>query len=80
MKDTYDVVVVGGGPAGSVAARLAAAGGASVLLVEKRQEIGAPVRCAEAVGVDLMRAFIEPNPRWIDAEIETSGRMYCMVS
>jgi digeranylgeranylglycerophospholipid reductase len=69
MKDRYDVVVVGAGPAGSVAARLAAEGGASVLLVEKRQEIGTPVRCAEAVGVDLMRAFIEPSIRWIDAEI-----------
>ena len=53
MKLSYDVVVVGAGPAGSVAARLAAASGMSVLLVEKRQEIGVPVRCAEAIGLDL---------------------------
>ena len=69
MKSSYDVVVVGAGPAGSVAARRAAEAGLSVLLVEKRQEIGAPVRCAEAVGLDLMRAFIAPDERWIDATI-----------
>ncbi len=46
----YDVVVVGAGPAGSRAARYAAQGGLRVLLLEKRQQVGFPVRCAEAVG------------------------------
>ncbi len=41
-----------------------------MLLVEKRQEIGAPVRCAEAIGADLSRPFIEPDPRWIDARVD----------
>lgn len=45
----YDVVVVGAGPAGSMTAKWAAKGGASVLLVEKRQEIGSPVRCGEGI-------------------------------
>ena len=45
----YDVVVVGAGPAGSMAAKTAAENGLNVLLVEKRQEIGTPVRCAEGV-------------------------------
>ncbi len=71
MKPAYDVVVVGAGPAGSIAARRAAEGGLSVLLIEKRQEIGAPVRCAEAIGADLSRPFIEPDPRWIDATVNT---------
>ncbi len=69
MNSAYDVVVVGAGPAGSVAARLAAESGLKVLLIEKRQEIGAPVRCAEAVGMEATRRFIEPDPRWIDATI-----------
>ncbi|HVP20599.1 MAG TPA: NAD(P)/FAD-dependent oxidoreductase [Anaerolineaceae bacterium] len=69
MRPGYDVVVVGAGPAGSVAARKAAEGGLSVLLLEKRQEIGSPVRCAEAIGADLSRQFLEPNPRWVDATI-----------
>lgn len=44
----FDIVVVGAGPAGSSAARVAAQNGAKVLLLEKRQEIGAPKRCGEA--------------------------------
>ena len=39
------------------------------MLIEKRQEIGAPVRCAEAIGVELSRPFIEPDECWIDARI-----------
>lgn len=45
----YDVVVVGAGPAGSMTAKWAAKGGARVLLIEKRQEIGSPVRCGEGI-------------------------------
>ncbi|MGE5222020.1 MAG: geranylgeranyl reductase family protein [Omnitrophica WOR_2 bacterium] len=69
MNTAYDVVVIGAGPAGSVAARRAAESGLKVLLVEKRQEIGAPVRCAEAIGMEVTRPFIEPDPRWIDATV-----------
>ncbi len=69
MKSAYDVVVVGAGPAGAVAARRAAEGGLSTLLLEKRPEIGVPVRCAEAIGAELCLPFIQPDPKWIDAEI-----------
>ncbi len=65
----YDVVVVGAGPGGAVAAWKAAAAGLSVLLVEKRQEIGSPVRCAEGVGHEQLVAFLQPDPRWIAAEV-----------
>jgi digeranylgeranylglycerophospholipid reductase len=65
----YDVVVVGAGPAGSIAARTVAEAGLSVLLVEKRQEIGSPVRCAEGVGHELLTAFIAPDRRWISTEV-----------
>ncbi|MBI5034310.1 MAG: geranylgeranyl reductase family protein [Chloroflexi bacterium] len=69
IQRRYDVVVVGAGPGGSIAARTAAKAGLSVLLIEKRQEIGSPVRCAEGVGHDQLVAFIEPDLRWISAEI-----------
>ncbi|MBN1283768.1 MAG: NAD(P)/FAD-dependent oxidoreductase [Anaerolineae bacterium] len=69
MKSRYDVVVVGAGPAGSVAARCAAAGGLDVLLIEKRQEIGSPVRCAEAVGVESLRPYLALDSRWVNAEV-----------
>ncbi|MDD4748904.1 MAG: FAD-dependent oxidoreductase, partial [Methanosarcinaceae archaeon] len=42
----YDIIVVGAGPAGSTAAFYAARAGASVLLIEKKQEIGTPIQCA----------------------------------
>jgi digeranylgeranylglycerophospholipid reductase len=65
----YDLVVIGAGPAGSTAARTAAEAGLSVLLVEKRQEIGSPVRCAEGIGHGQLTAFIAPDPRWISTEV-----------
>jgi len=49
MAKDYDVVIVGAGPAGSMTAKFAAKGGAKVLMVEKRQEIGSPVRCGEGI-------------------------------
>ena len=45
----YDVVVVGAGPAGSMTAKWAAKNGARVLMIEKRQEVGSPVRCGEGI-------------------------------
>lgn len=69
LRGLYDVVVVGAGPGGSTAAQVAAEAGLSVLLLEKRQEIGSPVRCAEGVGHDALVAFIEPDPLWIAAEV-----------
>ena len=71
MKSRYDVIVVGAGPAGSTAARLAARGGLDVLLIEKHQEIGSPVRCAEAIGGESIRDYIEPEDRWINARISS---------
>jgi digeranylgeranylglycerophospholipid reductase len=68
-RSSYDLVVVGAGPGGSVAAQTAAEAGLSVLLLEKRQEIGSPVRCAEGVGHDRLVAFVEPDRRWVAAEI-----------
>ncbi len=48
MRNEYDVIVIGAGPGGSVAARELAKCGFSVLLLEKRERVGFPVRCGEA--------------------------------
>ena len=69
-SERYDLVVVGAGPAGSVAAWTAAELGLSVLLMEKRQEIGSPVRCAEGVPQESLLGFLEPEPAWISAEVD----------
>jgi len=73
LRHHYDVVVVGAGPAGSTAARYAAQAGLSVLLVDRRQEIGAPVQCAEGVAYEQLRPFVEPDPRWISATIRKAS-------
>jgi digeranylgeranylglycerophospholipid reductase len=72
VKSEYDVVVVGAGPAGSIAAKTAARKGLDVLLIEKRQEIGDPVRCAEGVSKVWLRKHIEPDMRWICADLKGS--------
>jgi digeranylgeranylglycerophospholipid reductase len=69
MKDSYDIVVVGAGPAGSMTAKYAAEKGLDVLLIEKRQEIGDPVRCAEGVAKKSLKNHIAPDPRWICADM-----------
>ena len=69
FKSSYDLIIVGAGPGGSTAACVAAQAGLAVLLLEKRQEIGSPVRCAEGVGHDQLLHFIEPDPRWIATEV-----------
>jgi digeranylgeranylglycerophospholipid reductase len=66
-----DVVVAGAGPAGSMTAKWAAKSGAKVLLLEKRQEIGSPVRCGEGMSKDwLPEVGITPSSRWINVEVE----------
>jgi digeranylgeranylglycerophospholipid reductase len=66
MRDEYDIVVVGAGPGGSIAARTAAEE-CDVLLIEKRQEIGSPVRCAEGVLKSALLEFAYPDKKWISS-------------
>ena len=48
----FDVVIVGAGPAGSTVARKVASAGFNVLIIDKRQELGAPIQCSGA-GVEM---------------------------
>ena len=72
MKSRYDVIVVGAGPGGSITAKTCAEAGLEVLLIEKRQEIGDPVRCAEGLGKEGLIRHIQPDKRWIAAEVKGS--------
>ena len=72
MKEMeYDVLVVGGGPGGSTAARYAAEKGASVLMIEKRQEIGSPVRCGEGISLGWLDDYrIKEDESWLIHRID----------
>jgi digeranylgeranylglycerophospholipid reductase len=73
MDSVVDVLVIGAGPAGSMAAKHAALGGARTLLIEKRQEIGTPVRCGEGIGKEwLAEAGVEVSREYIANEVTRS--------
>lgn len=65
-----DLVVVGAGPAGSMTAKAAAEAGLKVVMLEKRQEIGDPVRCAEGVSKASLKKLVDLDPVWISAEVK----------
>jgi digeranylgeranylglycerophospholipid reductase len=75
MSLSCDVVVVGAGPGGAMAAKAAAEAGLKVVMLEKRQEIGDPVRCAEGVSKRVLEDMIRPEPQWIAAEVK-GARIY----
>jgi digeranylgeranylglycerophospholipid reductase len=62
----YDVVIVGSGPAGATTARFAAAKGLSVLLVDKKQELGSPIQCSGAVSFNaLQQVGVQPSDEFV---------------
>src|SRR2546427_662060 len=71
MDRQVDVLVVGAGPTGSTAAKYAALGGADVLLIEKRSEIGTPVRCGEGVAKRWLEEIgLAPSREFICHEVD----------
>jgi digeranylgeranylglycerophospholipid reductase len=65
LQERYDVIVVGVGPAGSTAAYVAAKNGVSVLMLDRRRELGVPVQCGEALSEDILNELkIKPDPQW----------------
>lgn len=66
-----DVIVVGAGPAGNIAAKTLAEKGVDVLVVERKQEIGPPKRCAEGLTLTTLDFLdIKPNPAWAANKID----------
>jgi len=54
LKNEYDVIIIGAGPAGCSTAKTCAKHSLSTLLLEKRQEIGAPKRCGEGLSFRML--------------------------
>jgi len=62
----YDIIIIGCGPAGSTTARIAAQRGLRVLLVDKRQELGAPIQCSGALSAHaLEEADVLPEAEFV---------------
>ena len=72
IQPIYDVIVVGAGPAGAIAARMAAEAGMDTLLIEKRLEIGTPVRCGESFELHTASQYLDdiPNQPWVNTITE----------
>ncbi|NIO21413.1 MAG: geranylgeranyl reductase family protein [Candidatus Aenigmarchaeota archaeon] len=71
LEKEYDVIVVGVGPAGSSVSRYCGEKGLNVLAVEKRQEIGVPVRCGEGLSKSsLERMGIKLDRSWVSRVIK----------
>ena len=62
----FDIVVIGSGPGGATTARFAAVNGLRVLLVDKKQELGAPIQCSGAISYNaLEQTGVSPSAEFI---------------
>lgn len=66
----YDLLIIGSGPAGATVARFAAEGGLRVLLVDKKQELGAPIQCSGAISRHALEEVgVRPSEEFIHEPI-----------
>jgi len=67
----YDVVVVGGRIGGSISSLFASRNDVDVLMIEKRQEIGSPVQCAEGTNFSTFETLeMKPSKKYVCTEIK----------
>lgn len=72
----YDVIIVGAGPAGLNAGYHAAKHDVKVLILDKKQEIGKPVRCGEATIENVFRDFGIPEKPELISNVVNKMKCY----
>ena len=71
-----DLIVIGAGPGGSVTAKEAAKRGLDVLLIDRKDEIGSPKRCAEGLGLGTFERHDIPIKDKFKAKDIYGARIY----
>jgi len=63
---TPEIAIVGCGPAGGIAAKILSEEGFSVLAIDRKEKIGYPIQCAEAVSVTGLKSKgIKTSSEWV---------------
>ncbi|HID71977.1 MAG TPA: NAD(P)/FAD-dependent oxidoreductase, partial [Thermoplasmata archaeon] len=63
----YDIIVVGAGPAGNMVAIEGSKRGLKTLVIDKKSEIGSPVRCGENIGEKSLRELgLRADDEWVE--------------
>lgn len=71
----YDVIIVGAGPAGTCCAKKLAENGFSVIVYDRRREIGSPKRCGEGLS-ESIKDYIGEIPERCIAQRIRGSRIY----
>ncbi len=73
MTKDFNTIIIGAGPAGLNAARHLEQ---DTLVLDRKKQIGLPIRCGEGVSIDLLkREKLTPQPVWIRNRIKQIKRI-----
>ncbi len=67
----YDAIVVGAGPAGGMTAKVISEANFSVLLIEKKKEVGTPIQCGEAITEFCLKDVgLQQDTKWVKQKVK----------
>ncbi len=67
----FDIIIVGAGPSGGIAAKTISKEGFSVIVIERKNKVGYPVQCGEAVSHYALESNnIKPSEKWIVKKVK----------
>jgi digeranylgeranylglycerophospholipid reductase len=72
IQTSFEIAVIGAGPAGSSAALHAARAGRTVVLFDRNERVGTPVRCGEGIGLKSFVNHAGDRPEWTLNRIRSS--------